>query len=63
MATAVAFRPRLPLTSTISATQLALKSLAVRHQQLTAEVEALEAQLELLVAKAAPDPVAVKGIH
>jgi transposase len=60
--TAVAFRPRLPLTSTIAATQLALKSLAVRHQQLTAEVEALEAQLELLVAKAAPDLVAVKGI-
>jgi transposase len=62
VATAVAFRPRLPLTSTIAATQLALKSLAVRHQQLTAEVEALEAQLELLVAKAAPDLVAVKGI-
>jgi transposase len=62
VATAVAFRPRLPLTSTIAATQLALKSLAVRHQQMTAEVEALEAQLELLVAKAAPDLVAVKGI-
>ena len=40
----------------------ALKSLAVRHQQLTVEVEALEAQLEPLVAKAAPDLVAVKGI-
>jgi hypothetical protein len=38
---------------------LALKSLAVRHQQLTAEVEALETQLELLVAQAAPDLVAV----
>jgi len=62
VATAVAFRPRLPLTSPMAATQLALKSLAVRHQQLTAEVEALEAQLELLVAKAAPDLVAVKGI-
>jgi transposase len=62
VATAVAFRPRLPLTSPTAATQLALKSLAVRHQQLTAEVEALEAQLELLVAKAAPDLVAVKGI-
>ncbi len=60
--TAIAFRPRLPLTSPMAATQLALKSLAVRHQQLTAEVEALEAQLELLVAKAAPDLVAVKGI-
>jgi transposase len=55
VATATAFRPRLPLTSTIATTQLALKSLAVRHQQLTAEIETLEAQLELLVAQAAPD--------
>ena len=62
VATSAAFRPRLPLTSTMSAAQLALKSLAVRHEQLTAEIEALEAQLELLVAKAAPDLVAVKGI-
>ena len=62
VATAAAFRPRLPLTSTMTATQLALKSLAVRYEQLTAEIEALEAQLELLVAKAAPDLVAVKGI-
>jgi transposase len=62
VATAVAFRPRLALTSTMASTQLALKSLAVRHQQLTAEVEALEAQLELLVAKAAPDLMAIKGI-
>jgi transposase len=62
VATAIAFRPRLPLTNTMAATQLALKSLAVRHQQLTAEVEALEAQLELLVVQAAPDLVAVKGI-
>jgi len=62
VATATTFRPRLPLTSTMTATQLALKSLAVRYEQLTAEIEALEAQLELLVAKAAPDLVAVKGI-
>jgi transposase len=62
VATASTFRPRLPLTSTMTATQVALKSLAVRYEQLTAEIEALEAQLELLVAKAAPDLVAVKGI-
>jgi transposase len=62
VATALAFRPRLPLTSTMTATHLALKSLAVRHEQLTTEIEALEAELELLVAKAAPDLVAVKGI-
>jgi transposase len=62
VAAATTFRPRLPLTSTMTATQLALKSLAVRYEQLTAEIEALEAQLELLVAEAAPDLVAVKGI-
>jgi transposase len=62
VATAAAFRPRLPLTTPTAAAQLALKSLAVRHRQLSAEVEALEAQLALLVAQAAPDLVAVKGI-
>jgi transposase len=46
----------------MSAAQLALTSLAVSYEQLTAEIEALEAQLDLLVAKAAPDLVAVKGI-
>ncbi len=60
--TAAAFRPRLPLTTPTAAVQLALKSLAVRHRQLSAEVEALEVQLTLLVAQAAPDLVAVKGI-
>ncbi len=62
VATAAAFRPRLPLTTPMAATQLALKSVAVRHQQLSAEVEALEAQLQMLVAQAAPELVAVKGI-
>ncbi len=60
--TAAAFRPRLPLTTPTTASQLALRSLGIRHQQLSAEVRALEAQLELLVAQAAPDLVAVKGI-
>jgi transposase len=62
VAAAAAFRPRLPLTTPLTATQLTLKSLAVRYQQLTTEIERLEAQLELLVAQAAPDLVAVKGI-
>jgi transposase len=60
--TAAAFRPRLPVTSPTLATQLALKSLAVRYQQLSTEIELLEAQLERLVAQTAPDLVAVKGI-
>src|SRR5436305_1218879 len=59
IATAAAFRPRLPLTTPMAATQLTLKSLAVRYQQLSTEIELLEAQLELLVAQAAPDLVAI----
>jgi transposase len=62
VATAAAFRPRLPLTTPTAAMQLALKSLAVRYQQLTAEIESLEGQLELLVTQAAPDLVALKGV-
>jgi transposase len=62
VATAAAFRPPLPLTTPTAATQLALKSLAIRYQQLGAEIERLEAQLAVLVAQAAPDLVAVKGI-
>ena len=62
VATAAGFRPRLPLTTPTAATQLALKSLAVRYQQLTTEIELLEAQLEMLVAQAAPDLVALKGV-
>jgi transposase len=45
-----------------AATKLALKSLAVRHRQLSAEIEALDAQLGHLVAATAPDLLAVKGI-
>jgi transposase len=62
VATAAAFRPQLPLSTPAAATKLALRSLAVRYQQLSAESEALAAQLELLVAQAAPDLVAIKGI-
>jgi hypothetical protein len=62
VATAAAFRPRLPLRTPTATTQLALESLAVRYQHLTAEIELLEAQLEVLIAQAAPDLVAVKGI-
>jgi transposase len=62
---ALAFRPVRPgtaLATPAAATKLALKSLAVRYRQLSAEIEALDAQLEQLVATAAPDLVAVKGI-
>jgi transposase len=62
VAAAAAFRPgRCPGTP-LAATKLALKSIAVRHRQLGAEVQALDAHLDRLVAEAAPAVVAVKGI-
>ena len=61
VATAAAFRPGV-LTTPAAATKLALRSLAVRHRQLTAEIAALDGQLQRLVAQAAPELVAVKGV-
>jgi len=46
----------------VRATKLALRSLAIRHQQLTAEVAGLDAHLERLVVAAAPALAGVKGI-
>jgi transposase len=62
VAAAAAFRVRGPLTSPAGATKLALRSIAVRYRRLTAEVEALDAHLGRLVAEAAPDLVALKGV-
>jgi transposase len=62
---AAAFRPvraGATLATPAAATKLALKSLAVRYRQLSAEIEALDAQLEHLVAAAAPELLAVKGL-
>lgn len=62
---AAAFRPvraGTALATPAAATKLALKSLASRYRQLSAEIEALDAQLEQLVATAAPELLAVKGI-
>ena len=60
VATAAAFRPGV-LTTPTAATRLALRSLAVRHRQLPAEIEALDGQLQRLLARAAPELVAVRG--
>ena len=62
---AAVFRPvraGTALATPAAATKLALKSLAGRYRQLSAEIEALDAQLEQLVAAAAPDLLAVKGL-
>jgi transposase len=62
VATAAAFRPTAPLTTPLTATKLALKSIARRHRQLSAEIEALDQHLGSLVATAAPALVAVNGV-
>jgi transposase len=60
--TAAAFRASLSPTTPTAATKLALKFLARRYQQLCAEVKALDAHLARLVAQAAPELLAVKGV-
>jgi transposase len=62
---AAAFRPvrtGTALATPLAATKLALKGLAVRYRQLSAEIDALDAHLEQLVAAAAPELLAVKGV-
>ena len=62
VAMAAAFRPGATLDTPTAATKLALKSVARCYQQLSAEIAALDAQLDRLVARAAPALVAVKGV-
>src|ERR687885_1684717 len=62
VSTAAAFRPTTPLPSPLAATKLDLKSMAVRHQQLSAEIEALDRHLAILVAEAAPALLTAKGM-
>jgi transposase len=62
VARAAAFRPGPVLTTTMAAMKLALKSIALRYQQLDAEIGALDQQLDQLVAAAAPALVAIKGV-
>jgi transposase len=60
-----AFRPvraGAALGTPLAAAKLALKGLAVRYRQLSAEIEALDVHLEQLVASAAPELLAVKGV-
>lgn len=59
--TAAAFTPGTATTPT-AATMLALASLAVRHQTLTAEIQTLDSELERLTAAAAPRLRALFGI-
>jgi transposase len=62
---AAAFRPLrmgAALATPLAAAKLALKGLAIRYRQLSAEIDALDVHLEQLVASTAPELLAVKGI-
>ena len=48
--------------ASLAASQLALRSVAVRYQQLTAEMSALDQQLGRLVTQAAPALLALPGV-
>jgi transposase len=56
-----ALRPG-PLTNTIAATKTTLRTLARRWQQLQAELDHLDTQLQALVASAAPALLALPGV-
>ncbi|MDQ6670150.1 MAG: IS110 family transposase [Chloroflexota bacterium] len=62
VATAAAFRLGPDLATPTAATKAALKSIARRYQHLSAEIDALDAHLEHLVAAAAPALMAIKGV-
>jgi transposase len=65
IALVAAFRPvrsGTALSTPLAAAKLALKGLAIRHRQLSAEIDALDVHLEQLVSTAAPELLAVKGV-
>jgi transposase len=60
-----AFRPvrtGTALGTPLAAAKLALKGLAIRYRQLSAEIDALDRHLEQLVSTVAPQLLAVKGV-
>ena len=62
VATAATFRGETNPATPTAATKLALRSVARRYRQLSAEIDALTAHLARLVAQVAPELVAVKGV-
>jgi transposase len=60
--TAAGFRPGRRLENPVGATKVALKSVAVRHKQLTTEIALLDTQLSVLVTNEAPALLAYKGM-
>lgn len=62
VASASRWRPGNRPDTPLAATRFAMKSIALRHQQLSAEIATLDAQLDRLVAEAAPTLLALKGV-
>jgi transposase len=57
------WRPGNCLETPLAATRFAMRSIALRHQQLSAEIATLDGQLDRLVAEAAPTLLAMKGVR
>ena len=62
VASAGQWRPGTCPDTPLAATRFAMRSIALRHKQLSAEIGTLDAQLDRLVAEAAPSLLALKGI-
>jgi transposase len=62
VSTAAGFRPGRRLENPVGATKVALKSISVRHRQLTTEIVLLDIQLSTLVTDQAPALLAYKGM-
>jgi transposase len=59
---AAAFRRTAAFSTPTAATKLALKSIAMRYQHLSVEIDDLDKHLDKLVAASAPTLVAIKGV-
>jgi transposase len=62
VAKASGFRPGTNPSDVEAATKFAMRSVARRHQRLSEEISELDAQLDRIVAQAAPELVAVEGV-
>jgi transposase len=60
--TCARFRPGSDLDEVHTATKFALRSVARRYQLLSEEIAELDEQLDRLVAKAAPELTALRGV-
>jgi transposase len=62
VAVAMTWRPRTSDASLVTVAKVALRSLARRYQQLTAEITELDRHLTRLINEAAPELIALKGL-